>query len=371
MIETNVTYDLEKLAGFFELKGTFASGEPFGSGHINDTFALRTAEEDCPDYVLQRVNHQIFPDVPGVMDNISRVTEHIRKKLEENGADEIDRHVVTVVPAKDGKLYHKDEEGNFWRILVLVPDSKSYDIVTTEQQAFEGGKAFGQFQTQLADLPGGPLVEILPNFHNVVTRFATFEENIAKDPVGRVKSVEEEITFLRDRFEEMKTIHTLGQEGKIPVRVTHNDTKFNNVLLDSEDKALCVVDLDTIMPGYVHFDFGDSIRTTTNTGAEDDPNLDNISMNIKLFEAYTKGFLGETLDTLNEVEIEHLALSAKLLTYIMGLRFLTDYIDGDNYYKIAHKEHNIQRARAQFKLLKSMEEQFEEMQAIIRKIAGK
>ncbi|MCG8476343.1 MAG: aminoglycoside phosphotransferase family protein [Cytophagales bacterium] len=365
MSATLVTHDLNAIASAFALQGRIISIEPFGSGHINDTYAVRTAEAGTPDYVLQRINHQIFPDVEGMMDNIQRVTRHIRQKLTDKKIKDADSRVITVIPTKDGKSFFRDEEGNFWRMLVLIANSKSFDQVQNTKQAFEGGKAFGEFQQQLADLPGGPLTEILPNFHNVLWRFDNFEKALKENPAGRAEETAEEIEFLKERIGEMRKIQDLLDDGAIPVRVTHNDTKFNNVLLDSKDQAMCVVDLDTVMSGCVHFDFGDSIRTTANTGAEDDPNLENISMSLELFEAYAKGFLSQTVSTLTDTEIRHLAFSAKLLTYIMGLRFLTDYIDGDNYYKISHPKHNLQRARAQFQLLKSMEQQFAQMEEII------
>jgi thiamine kinase-like enzyme len=220
----------------------------------------------------------------------------------------------------------------------------------------------------LTDMPGAPLFETIPRFHDIENRLDILNRKIKEDPVGRVITVGEEITQYLRRAEEMKTILKLGKAGKIPLRITHNDTKFNNILLDENDKALCVIDLDTVMPGYVHYDFGDAIRTVTNTAAEDEKVLSKIRMDINLFKAYAKGYLSETGETLNEVEKEYLAFAPKLITYTIGVRFLTDFIDGDNYFKIHHTFHNLQRTRAQLKLVMSMEEQYGKMQKIISQL---
>jgi len=360
-------FDIKEIVSHFEIEGTFKAGEPYGSGHINDTFKIDTVEDDQYDYILQRVNHHVFKDVPGLMENVERVCSHIKSKIEGVEGVNPDREVLTVIPTQHKSSYHKDVDGNFWRMYIFIWDNKSYDRVDSPAKAFEGGRMFGQFQSQLADLPGKPLNETIPNFHNISWRLDTFMDTLERNPAGRADAIRAEIDFVLSRSEEMKTILKLGEAGKIPLRITHNDTKFNNVLLDQDDKGLCVIDLDTVMPGYVHYDFGDSIRTTTNTGNEDDANLDNIEMDIDLFEGYTKGFLQETKDTLNQVEIDHLAFSGKLFPYMIGLRFLTDYVDGDNYFKTHSEHHNLQRARAQFKLLTSMERQYDEM----RKIVGK
>jgi len=356
---------IKRVCKQFQFQGTLRKGFPYGSGHINDTYKVETIEEDKFDYILQRVNHHVFKDVPGLMENVERVTSHIRKKMEGIEGINPDREVLTVIPTGDGSSYYKDDDGNYWRMYIFIWDNRSYDQVDSPEKAYEGGSMFGKFQALLADLPGKPLNETIPNFHNIEWRLDTFEEILARNPVGRANEISDEIKFVRDRAEEMKTILNLGRKGLIPQRITHNDTKFNNVLLDQNDKGLCVIDLDTVMPGYVHYDFGDSIRTSTNTAAEDEADLSRVEMDIKLFEAYARGFLEHTKDTLNEAEIDHLAFSGKLLPYMIGLRFLTDFVDGDNYFKTKHEKHNLQRARAQFKLLQSMERQFEEMKAII------
>ncbi|MCK9324312.1 MAG: aminoglycoside phosphotransferase family protein [Bacteroidales bacterium] len=357
--------DLSRVASGFRLTGTIQSILPYGSGHINDTYQVITVEPDCYDYILQRINHRVFPDVPALMDNISRVTSHIRNKLEAIPGTDPDREVLTLIPTHEGKSYLIDQDGNYWRVYIFISDTRSYDIVDSPEKAYEGGRMFGRFQAMIADLPGAPLKEIIPNFHNIEWRLDIFRSTLERNPKNRAGDVKKETAFVLERAHEMGTILRLGQDRKIPLRITHNDTKFNNVLLNQQDKGLCVIDLDTVMPGYVHYDFGDSIRTSTNTGAEDDPDLSRVEMDIRLFEGYTSGFLDETRSTLTGTEIDYLALSGKLLPYMIGLRFLTDYVDGDNYFKIKHEHHNLQRARAQFKLLQSMERQFEEMKRMV------
>jgi Ser/Thr protein kinase RdoA (MazF antagonist) len=251
---------------------------------------------------------------------------------------------------------------------IFISNHHSYNVVDSPDKAFEGGKAIGRFQAMLSDMPGGPLFETIPWFHNIEKRLQTFNSKIKENPVGRVDSVREEIDQVLNRAEEMKIILKLGKEGKIPLRITHNDTKFNNILLDENDKALCVIDLDTVMPGYIHYDFGDAIRTAANTASEDEMDLSRVSMDINLFKAYAEGYLSETVDTLNDTEKEFLAFAPKLITYTIAVRFLTDFIDGDNYFKIHHEFHNLQRARAQLRLVMSMEEQYEDMKRIIGKL---
>jgi Ser/Thr protein kinase RdoA (MazF antagonist) len=359
--------NLQTITGHFTIQGTLNSVFPYGSGHINDTYKVETVEADCHNYILQRINHKIFKNVPGLMDNIDRVTRHIRMKLENTPGADPNRLGLTLIPTHDGKVFYQDPDGNFWRMYLFIEDNRSYDIVDTPEKAFEGGRMFGNFQSMIADLPGAPLHETIPDFHNIDMRLETLRKTIERDPAGRASLVTAEAGFVWERAGEMGTILHLGQQGLIPQRITHNDTKFNNVLLDKDDKGLCVIDLDTVMPGYVLYDFGDSIRTSTNTGAEDDADLSKVEMDVNLFEAYTKGFLQETRSTLTPTELEYLPLAGKLFPYIIGVRFLTDYVDGDNYFKIKHKHHNLQRARAQFKLLQSMEYQFSQMKAVVRR----
>ena len=361
-------YNLKEIFELFVADGTFLNGEPYGSGHIHDTFRIVTVENDKDDYILQRLNNKIFKNIPELQHNIERVTVHLRNKLSIVPGSDVKRECLSLVPSRDGKSWIIDDEHNYWRMYIFISNHYSYNVVDSPYKAFEGGKAIGRFQAMLSDMPGGPLFETIPWFHNIEKRLQTFNIKIRENPVGRVKSVAEEIDHILMKAEEMKIILRLGNEGKIPLRITHNDTKFNNILLDEDNKALCVIDLDTVMPGYVHYDFGDAIRTVANTASEDENDLSRIKMDINLFKAYSEGYLSETVETLNDVEKEFLAFAPRLITYTIAVRFLTDFIDGDHYFKIHHELHNLQRARAQLQLLKSMEGQYEEMKRIIRKL---
>jgi hypothetical protein len=361
-------YDLKAVVKNFKIDGTFSSAEPFGAGHINDSFLVRTAAKASPDYLLQRINHHVFKNVPALMSNIARVTEHLRKKLLELPNSNPDRECLRLVPANDDKAYHQDDAGNYWRIYLFIDDSRCYDRVDSPAKAREGGRAFGKFQAMVSDLPGAALYDTIPDFHNIEKRLEIFFGAVKADPLHRVKEASREVAMVEARAEEMLRIVRLGAESKIPQRITHNDTKFNNVLLDRTGKALCVTDLDTVMSGYVHYDFGDAVRTAANAAAEDEKELDKVKLDIELFAALAQGFLEETRSFLTETEMDTLAFSGKLLAFTIGLRFLADYIDGDKYYKIHFKNHNLQRARAQFKLLASMDEQYDEMQAIVKSL---
>lgn len=363
-----MTYDLKEIFSLFTADGTYFAGEAYGSGHIHDTFRIQTMEKECDDYILQRLNNKIFKNIPELQNNIERVTIHLNQKISKIPGSDTKRECLTLIPAKDGKSWIIDKQGNYWRLYIFISNHRSYNIVDSNGKAFEGGKAIGRFQAMLADMPGGPLFETIPKFHDIENRLHILEQKIKDDPAGRVSGLKEVINEYLSRGEEMKTILKLGRSGKIPLRITHNDTKFNNILLDENDKALCVIDLDTVMPGYVHYDFGDAIRTVTNTAAEDEKDLSKVEMNISLFEAYAEGYLSETGDTLNETEKEYLAFAPKLITYTIGVRFLTDFIDGDNYFKIHHELHNLQRTKAQLKLVMSMERQYGEMQRIINRL---
>jgi hypothetical protein len=365
---SNPGYDLKEIFDFFVTDGTFLRGEPYGNGHIHDTFRIETAENDKDDYILQRLNNRIFKNIPELQNNIERVTVHLRNKLKTIEGSDPKRECLSLIASRDGKSWITDREGNYWRMYIFISNHKTYNVVDSPGKAFEGGKAIGKFQAMLSDMPGKPLFETIPFFHDIEKRLETFILSVGNDPVCRVSMVENEINQVLQRADEMKIILRLGKEGRIPLRITHNDTKFNNILLDENDKALCVIDLDTVMPGYVHYDFGDAIRTATNTASEDEGDLAKVNMDINLFRAYSEGFLSETGKTLNRIEKDYLAFAPRLITYTIALRFLTDFIDGDHYFKIHHEHHNLQRARAQLRLVASMEEQYEDMQKIIKNL---
>lgn len=366
--ENNHDSLLRNIFKLFRTEGSYQSGYPYGSGHIHDTFLVKTKESEKDDYILQRLNNKIFKNIPQLQNNIERVTLHIRSKLDKIPGSNSKRECLQLIDSYDGKSWIIDEQGCYWRMYLFISDHRSYDIVDSPDKAFEGGKAIGRFQAMLADLGGEPLFETIPWFHDISWRLTTFLETMKKDPVNRVVSVKNEINFVLQRAEEMKIILKLGSEGKIPLRITHNDTKFNNILFDENDKALCIIDIDTVMPGFVHYDFGDAIRTATNMASEDEKDLTSVKMNINLFRAFSEGYLSEISQTLNETEKEYLAFAPILITYTQAVRFLTDYLDGDYYFKIHHDHHNLQRAKAQFRLVESMEEQYGEMRRIIRQL---
>ncbi|RHU29013.1 MULTISPECIES: phosphotransferase enzyme family protein [Parabacteroides] len=343
----------------FTLAEKVVSAEPFGNGHINDTLKV-TNEKGEIKYVLQRINHLIFTNVDMLQNNINTVTTHIRKKLEAKGESDIDRKVLTFLPTKDGKPYYFDGD-SYWRVCLFIPNSKSYEEVTPEL-SYEAGKAFGDFQSMLSDLPEGSLGETIPNFHNMEFRLQQFHDAVKANAAGRLEEVKDLIEEVEKRAEAMCIQERLYREGKLQKRTNHCDTKVNNMMFDADtDKVLCVIDLDTVMPGFVLSDIGDFIRTGANTGAEDDENLDNVNVNMDIFKAYTRGYMETAKAFLSPLEISLLPYGGRLLTYMQTVRFLTDYINGDTYYKIHSPKHNLIRTKAQFKLLQSLEEHAEEM----------
>ena len=352
---------LLNIAHNFDIEGEISNIEALGEGFINDTYIV-TTEDDAPNYILQRKNHNIFPDVPAMMDNIGRVTRHLKAKVDSAGGD-AQREVLTVIPTKQGELYHKYDE-EFWAMSLFIEESITHNKATSPRLAYMGGKAIGRFQSLLADF-NEPLAEVIKGFHNIRWRFEQWDSTLAEDRVGRAKEVATEIEWIESRRETMLSFWQMVEEGKLPLRVTHNDTKLSNILFDKSDEVLCVIDLDTVMLSTSLNDFGDAIRSYTNRGAEDDTNLENVGMDIELFRAYTEGYLSERKSTLTQLEREWLAFAALYITFEQVLRFLMDYIDGDRYYKIVYPSHNLVRTRAQYKLLESMETQYAEMQAIV------
>ncbi|MDH6306670.1 Ser/Thr protein kinase RdoA (MazF antagonist) [Parabacteroides sp. PF5-5] len=342
----------------FQLQDKVVSVEPFGNGHINDTLKVTTDKGEAK-YILQRINHHIFTNVDMLQNNIHVVTSHIRKKLEEQGEKDIDRKVLTFLPTKEGKNYYFDGD-SYWRVCLFIPRSKSYEEVNTEL-SYEAGKAFGNFQSMLADIPEGKLGETIPNFHNMEFRLQQFHEAVEANAAGRLEEVKELVDEIEKRADAFCIQEQLYRDGKLKKRINHCDTKVNNVMFDEDGKVLCVIDLDTVMPGFVLSDIGDFIRTGANTGAEDDENLDKVGVNMEIFKAYTRGYMETAQSFLTPQEISMLPYGGRLLTYMQTVRFLTDYINGDTYYKIHHPMHNLQRTKAQFKLLRSLEEHAEEM----------
>lgn len=356
--------ELIKIVSQFSVPEEIQEVAPLGTGLINDTYKVKTLPESAPDYVLQRINHYVFRDVALMQNNIQRVTDHIRKKLKERGETNLERKTLTIIPARDGKLFYFDGE-NYWRLTLFIKDSQSFEQVTPAL-ANQTGTAFGDFQYMLSDLPGEPLGESIPNFHNMPFRLEELKEAIQKNAAGRLEKVQSIVDELLDRAEDMCKAERLHAEGKLPKRIAHCDTKVNNMLFDREGKFLCVIDLDTTMPGFVLSDFGDFIRTAANTGAEDDEDLSRVGVNMDIFRAFTQGYLQSARAFLTPMEIELLPYGAQLLTYMQTVRFLTDYINGDTYYKTKYPEHNYQRTLAQLTLLHSIDSHMEEMNKFIK-----
>ena len=356
--------DYIQILSNFNLSGNPIEVTPFGNGHINDTFKV-TMDSGDTKYILQRVNHHIFTNIEMLQNNIQVVTTHIRKKLKERNEEEIDRKVLTFLPTKDGKKYFHDGE-NYWRVCLMIPDSKSLEEVNPEL-SYEAGKAFGDFQSMLADIPEGVLGETIPNFHNMEFRLQQFHDALKANAAGRLEKVKDIVDEIEKRAEAMCVQEKLYREGKLKKRINHCDTKVNNILFDNETgRVLCVIDLDTVMPGYVLSDIGDFIRTGANTGAEDDENLDNVNVNMEIFKAYTQGYMEKAKSFLTPLEISFLPYGGRLLTFMQTVRFFTDYLNGDTYYKIHNPEHNLQRTKAQFKLLQSLEKHADEMDEFMK-----
>lgn len=355
--------NIEEIVSHFNIKAVYLGFEKNTTGHINDSYLIKTKTPDHPGYFLQWINNDIFNNVEGLMENICTVTDHLAQKLAVDKS--LAFKVLEVIPGNDGKKFYFDQDGQYWRLYKFIDNAHSYNLVENTEIAYEGGKAFGLFMSLLADLPADGLMETIPDFHNLEKRLATFDQSVENDKADRVKDVSGEIEFIKTRTEQMLTIPALIKAGKLPVRITHNDTKFNNILFDSSDHALCIVDLDTVMPGSILFDFGDSIRTGANTANEDEKDLSKVDINIPIYEAYTRGFLKSTLSTLTEVEINNLAFSARFMTFIIGLRFLTDFLDGDTYFRTQYPEHNLVRARVQFRLVEQMELNADKMHQIV------
>lgn len=358
-----------KIASQFRIEGAVTEVRPLGNGNINDTFLVRT---DGPDaYVLQRINNAVFKDVALLQHNIELVTSHMRAKLQKAGESDIARKVLTPIPLKDSaKTYFETQDGKFWRMTLLIKDSFTLEEVTPHS-SYDAGRAFGRFEDMLSDLPEA-LGETIPDFHNMELRSRQFADAIAADAAGRMADpeVKELVAFLQEHDYEMCKAERMYREGILPKRICHCDTKVNNMLFDADGNVLCVIDLDTTMPGFVFSDFGDFMRTAANAVAEDDPDISKVAFRMEIFEAFTRGYL-QSAAFLTDVERENLPYAAQLFPYMQAVRFLTDYINGDTYYKIAYPEHNLVRTRNQVALFKSVSSHLPQMQEFIAGISLK
>lgn len=361
-----MSVDLASVAAHFQIPGSLVWGEPYGTGHINDTYAVTFESHGTRvRYILQRVNRRVFKNIPALMDNIARVTAHMRKKILEVGGDP-QRETLTLIPTVEGATWWVDGQGAPWRAYVFIESARTYDVLENDVQAYEAGRAFGRFQALLADLPPPPLHETIPDFHHTVRRFEALERAVAQDRCQRAATCREEIAIAMGyRVRAGRVVDDLAS-GRLPLRVTHNDTKINNVMLDDQTgKAVCVIDLDTVMPGSVIYDFGDQVRTTVGHFAENEKDLSRVWVDLRRFAALVEGYWETAREFLTEREIELLVFGGFLMTLEVGIRFLTDYLDGDGYFKVHYPGENLDRARTQLALVQDIERQWNPMTDLV------
>lgn len=366
-------HKIDEIARNFGIEGELVEGGAFGNGLINDTLA-GTFERNGKRvrYVFQRINHNVFKNPVGLMENVGRVCDHIRQRLERDGADQIDRRSLTLLrTVSGGPLLHDPSKEQYWRCYRFINHCTSYDVVSTEDQAYEAARKFAEFQKLVTDLPGSRLTETIPDFHNTPQRFATLEAAIQSDPHGRARDCRAEIEFALSRRGVASHLLKLHARGEMPERITHNDTKLSNVLIcDMTGSGMCVVDLDTVMPGLSLYDFGDMVRTCVSPGEEDTTDLSTIHVRLPMFKALARGFIEELNGLLTPAEKANLAFSGKLLTFEVGIRFLTDYLLGDVYFSTKRPGHNLDRCRTQFQLVRSIEDCEHEMNRFVESLTG-
>lgn len=356
-----------RIGNQFAIQGDFILGEEIDSGHINSTYraSYRQADGSEQRYIFQAINRNVFKDPHAVMTNVERVTHHINDKVLRRKHD-LGGQTLNLFPARVGGVWVEDEKGTVWRCYNHIEGCVTYDIVENERQAFQAAHAFGAFQDLVSDLDASLIAETIPDFHNTRKRYDRLMEVIAADPCGRAPGVKEECDFIREREPLVDVLLDLADAGKIPLRVTHNDTKINNVMIDAQtDEAVCVIDLDTVMPGLALYDFGDLIRTATSPAAEDEMDLSKVEMQMPMFRALVEGYLDAAGSFLNETEVRHLAFSGRLITLEVAIRFLTDYLEGDVYFKTHRPGQNLDRCRNQLQLVREIERQEAEMNSIV------
>ena len=356
---------LKEAAAAFATDGEAISCQRYGSGHINDTFRLICEKHP---YILQRMNTDIFQDPVSLMRNIEGVTTFLRQEVMKNNGDP-DRETLNLIRTREGAPYYVDSRGNYWRMYLFIEGATCYNLVEKPEDFYQSGKAFGHFQRLLAHYPARELAETIPGFHDTPGRFRAFSKAVEEDICGRASEVQNEIQFVMDREQDMGLAMDMLAKGELPLRVTHNDTKLNNIMIDDKTgQAICIIDLDTVMPGLSIFDFGDSIRFGANTAEEDETDLTKVSLSVPLFEIYTRGFLEGCAGSLTEAEVKMLPQGARLMTLECGIRFLTDYLSGDTYFKTAREKHNLDRCRTQFGLVEDMEKKWGEMERIVEAV---
>ncbi|MEP4078608.1 phosphotransferase enzyme family protein [Haloferula sp.] len=367
----SLSIGLEMVTGIalkFAIEGKLVGAEEIETGHINSTWRVAFESEEGLErrFILQRINAAVFENPMAVMSNVERVTRHINERVMRTKKD-LSGQTLALYPGRDGKFWVPDEDDGIWRCYNFIEGCRTYDVVESEQQAYQAGRAFGAFQDLVSDLSPGELAETIPGFHDTRSRYARLMEVIQEDPCGRVDAVKEEIAFIREREGDVDRVLELLGRGEIPLRITHNDTKINNVMIDEvSDEAVCVIDLDTVMPGSVLYDFGDMVRTAVSPAEEDETELSKIEVRMPIFEALVEGYLSSAEGFINEAEAGHLAFSGKLITLEVAIRFLTDHLEGDRYFKVHHDGHNLERCRAQLKLVECLEERSGEMEKLVR-----
>ncbi len=362
-------FDLEEIKEHYNFKGEYYDFKTLNNGHINNTYVLNFDYKGCEkSYILQQINTAVFKNPDELMQNYVGVTDFVRNKVISAGGNPL-RESLKVYYTNDGKPYYQDKAGRCWRVINFVINTVSYNFPDSTEICRKAGKAFGNFQKILADYPAEELFETIPNFHNTVSRYNDFIKAIEEDKAGRAAEVKAEIDFVKSRQKDCSVLLDLLEKGELPLRVTHNDTKLNNVLFDKKSgEGLCVIDLDTVMPGLSLYDFGDSLRFAGNTADEDEKDLSKVKFNLDIYRSYTEGYLDAAGDSLTAAEVYYLPFSCKLMTLECGIRFLTDYLNGDVYFRISRPEHNLDRCRTQFKLVEEIEEKYLEMMEITQLI---
>jgi Ser/Thr protein kinase RdoA (MazF antagonist) len=363
------TPDLAAVARTFLFEGDYLRAERLRSGHINDTYALffRQADGSVRRYLLQRINRQVFRDPESLMHNIQAITAHLRQKIVAAGGDPA-RETLNLIPTAEAQPFHQTPGGDYWRAAMFIEGAQTYEIPESLGHAYNVARAFGRFQGLVSDFPVDQLHETIPDFHHTPKRFAAFVEAVDRDVANRAQSARDEIDFVERRAGDIPILVDLLRQGKLPQRVTHNDTKFNNVMIDdTTGKGICVIDLDTVMPGLSLYDFGDAVRSGANPAAEDERDLSKVTLDLEVLDRMVSGYLDAARDFLTPLEIDTMPFSARLMTLECGMRFLTDHLNGDRYFRIRRQDHNLDRCRTQFRMVRAMEEQFNAMVSIVSK----
>ncbi|MCG8452955.1 MAG: aminoglycoside phosphotransferase family protein [Spirochaetales bacterium] len=363
--------DFKELIDSFAIYGDFQEALPYGNGHINQTYRVVCHQAGRPmAYLLQRINENVFPQPQELMENVERICHHLQQRAKAEGMADLSRRVLSLVPTKQGKSWVKDDEGGIWRCYLFIEGASGHEVVQNPQQAREAGRCFAEYQRLLADLPGRPLKETIQNFHETPLRYARLVEAAQAAPASRLADVAAELDYFRSHEQTVRLLTGLRDAGELPVRVVHNDTKLNNILIDdATDQGLCVIDLDTSMPGLSLYDFGDLVRTSTSPVPEDHPHPQEVNMDFSMFKALADGFLENGRAFMNEQEILHLPEGGLLMTMEVGIRFLTDYLEGNKYFKVAYPEHNLVRCRTQVALCQSIEQQMTAMKDTVQRLA--